>query len=292
MNNIDLVTRYLSAQGIKTLHIIPAKNGKKYVGEYRMYDYILNSYTIQVCENKEQFYLNGKCFGGFYRQLRNFKEELIPSIPDFHNTKKRYEQFIEAIQLDLKGRVKDVQEEINYLKQYQLIADLKMDQSYITHNDTKLSNILFDQNTHEPICIIDLDTLMKGSIGYDYGDALRSGANLAGENEEDISLVDFDLPLFYAFSEGFIEGLKEYEPSVIDELEKGIYVIIYEQALRFLTDYLNGDTYYSISYPDHNLVRARNQIQLLRKTIEKKEMIHQYMEILRGKGYETNPELG
>lgn len=283
MNNMSKITCHLQNKDKKTLHIIPTLDHHLYYQEnnqyYRMFDYIENSFTYDASKSIHDFYQTAVCFGEFFKDLNDFdSSKLIESIPDFHCTPKRYDAFIQVLQDGNSQRIEETQDEINKIMSrsalkdslYQLYHDGKI-KLRVCHNDTKLSNILMDEITKSPICVIDFDTIMPGFIGYDYGDALRSGANHTYEDNEYLEEVYFDLEMFEAFTKGFLEVLKDtLSDEEIASLVEGLKVIVYEQAIRFLMDYLQNDSYYKIKYPTHNLVRARNQIRLL-EDIELKE---------------------
>ena len=283
MNNMSSVIKHLNLKNIKTLKIIPTLHNKSYIqiGEdyYRMLSFIENSFTYDFIEKVDDFYHTGYCFGEFYKALSDFDVTTIgETIPDFHHTPKRFEQFLDSLNVDYNHRRQEVSDEIEYLLSRQPIASLLYDlyQDHkipmrVCHNDTKLSNILMDQNTHLPICVIDFDTIMPGFAAFDFGDAMRSGANHTYEDNPNLEEVYLDLDLFKAFSKGFLKACGDIlNQSEKDSLVLGVKVIVYEQSLRFLSDYLNGDVYYKINYPTHNLVRAKNQIKLL-QDIEAKE---------------------
>ncbi|MCQ2429655.1 MAG: aminoglycoside phosphotransferase family protein [Clostridia bacterium] len=239
---------------------------------WRAYDFVEHTVCHLTLDSPEAFRQVGWAFGRFQRQLADFDASLLhESIPDFHNTKKRYAAFLEAVSADRAGRAASVQDEIDFINERSGMCSVIVDALEsgllplrVTHNDTKLSNILMDEVTDECVCVIDLDTVMPGSSLYDFGDSIRTGACSAAEDEQDLSLVDFRPEMFIAYAEGFIEGtdgaLTETELAMLPD---GAYVITLEQAIRFLTDYLNGDTYYHTDYPDHNLVRTCTQLKML-----------------------------
>lgn len=279
MDNIIKVTNFLKAKGEKTLNVIYTKDNKSHEKQYRMYDYIENTFAYDAMKDASLFYKTGEAFGHFHSLLKDFDEKLIDTIPQFHDTPHRLKQFEEAINNNIASRKDEVAKEIDYLLSCKKIAYLLDDEDLLTvsHNDTKLGNILFDKTTLDVVCVIDLDTMMMGYMAHDFGDALRSGANTVSEDEGDLSLIDFDITQFKAFTDGFIKQVGVISDKEKQSLVYGIYVLIYEQAIRFLSDYLNGDTYYTIQYEKHNLVRARNQIQLLKKAISKYDEIQTYI---------------
>ena len=215
--------------------------------------------------------------------LADYNAELLyESIPNFHNTKERLKTFINAIKENKSGRKDKVVDEINFILERQEQASSLVDMLErgelplrVTHNDTKISNVLLDKDTKEGICVIDLDTIMPGLSLYDFGDAIRSGATFAREDEEDLSKVFVDLGLFEAFTKGFIEGVDNgLTPKEIEMLPMGAKIITLEQGMRFLTDYLDGDLYYKTSYDDHNLVRTRTQLKLVKDLEDKWEEVN------------------
>jgi Ser/Thr protein kinase RdoA (MazF antagonist) len=233
-------------------------------------------------KNEEVFRKAGEGFGHFQYLLKDFPSSLLYEvIPHFHDTPKRYEALLQAIKGDKAGRVKDVTEEISKATirrgNLDLIVKGLSDGSLpqrVTHNDTKLNNLMFDEKGEEPKCVLDLDTVMVGSPLYDFGDSIRSGASLANEDEKDVSKVIFSLPLFEAYAKGFYEGGHgTFTNQEVSLFPYSAMLMTYESAIRFLTDYLNGDTYFHIDYPTHNLIRAKNQFALLTSMeAQKKEM--------------------
>ena len=296
MNNIVAVTEHIRAGLVAagedaergTMRVVYTTDGKNgYVDEdghfWRSYEFVEGTVCRLTVDSSETFARVGEAFGDFQRRLADFDASaLIDSIPNFHNTKKRYATFLATVEKDVAGRVASVQEEIRFItdraEKCALIVDALESGELplrVTHNDTKLSNILLDEVTEEAVCIIDLDTVMPGSSLYDFGDSIRSGATSAAEDEPDLDKVHFLPDMFKAYARGFIKGcggaLTEKEISMLPD---GGYIITLEQAIRFLTDYLDGDNYFHVDYPDHNLVRTRTQIKLVAET-------EQYMDELR-----------
>lgn len=261
----------------ETITVVNTKDGNSYAkdseGNYwRVILFIPNTISCETISCSEDFYKTGKAFGKFQKMLSNYNaENLYESIPNFHNTKERLKTFIKAIEENKSGRIENVKDEIKFILDRKDEASLLVDMLErgelplrVTHNDTKLSNILLDIDTKEGICVIDLDTIMPGLSLYDFGDGIRTGATFAKEDEVDLNKVYVDLELFEAFTKGFIEGadngLTEKE---ICMLPFGAKIITLEQGIRFLTDYLDGDLYYKTSYENHNLVRTRTQLKLV-----------------------------
>ena len=267
----------------ETITVVPTNSGKSYLKDsldnyWRAIKLISDTVTYDVAESAEDFYKVGKAFGEFQNKLAGYNaENLYESIPNFHNTKERFKTFLLAIENNKARRLESVRSEVDFIlereKDTSILLDLYENGELplrVTHNDTKISNILMDANTKNGICIIDLDTIMPGLSLYDFGDAIRSGATHALEDEKDLDKVYVDLEFFEAFTKGFLEGtnssLTEKE---IDMLPMGAKVITLEQAIRFLTDYLDGDVYYKTSYSNQNLDRTRTQLKLV-KDIEEK----------------------
>ncbi|MFI3201809.1 MAG: aminoglycoside phosphotransferase family protein [Eubacteriales bacterium] len=283
MRNISLVTEYLKGKIEKaggdpmreTLTIVKTSKGdlayKAEDGYYRVYPFIEEA-TCHQQATPELFYNSAKAFGKFARQLEGFDASLlVDAIPNFHNTPMRYDHFMESVEKDVAGRVGSCKEEIAFLMEQKNLASVIVDEIEkgtipvrVCHNDTKLNNVMMDNKTEEGVCVIDLDIVMQGSLLYDVGDSIRFGATTAGEDEGNLDLVSCDLEKYEIFIKGYLEEcISVMSEKEISLLPYGGIVITYEQALRFLGDYFNGDTYYKVDYPEHNLVRGRNQIKLV-----------------------------
>lgn len=246
---------------------------------WRCMQYIDNSTAYDHITSPDMFYEVGKVVGEFQSLLQGFHTRVLDeTIAHFHDTPYRYKKFIDCIKLNRVDRVKDVQEEIEFINQrsnkFDKITNWLANKEIprrVTHNDTKPSNVLIDDATGKALCLIDLDTVMKGSLLYDYGDALRIGASKATEDEVDLSKVLIDLGLFESFTKGFLEEVNGIiTPKEVEGLYDGFHIITCEIAMRFLHDYIDGDNYFKVQYPTHNLVRARNQMEMVRE-IEKHE---------------------
>lgn len=279
MANTSSVTNYLR-QRVEdprmTLHFLPTKDGKYYFkscdGEFwRMYDFV-GGFTLDMPESDEDFYQSALAFGRFQELLSDYPADtLYEIIPNFHNTIDRYVQFKESVDMDIVGRVEEVQEDIQFLLAREEIGGIlqKMLNAGIlplrvTHNDTKLNNVLLDTATRKSLCVLDLDTVMPGSSLYDFGDSIRFGAATAAEDEPDTSKMTLDLHLFEVYTKGFLEAAPSLTNMEVSMLPLGAYIMTLELAVRFLKDYLDGDLYFSkIAYPEHNLVRARSQMALV-----------------------------
>ena len=286
MNNIIAVTSFLQKKIVQeggnpareTLTIIPTSEGHKFYKKdnencYRCYEAISNTFSIETVENPHDLYEAAKAFALFQKRLADFPaEELSETIKDFHNTPKRFNDLLQAIEKDEMGRAKNVKEEIEFALSQKdwinAVTDGLSDGSIplrVTHNDTKINNVLFDNATRSAICVIDLDTVMPGSLLYDFGDALRIGAASGEEDEVDISKIFFRLDCFEAFVKGFAEEMGDnLTQREVELLALSAKLLTYECGIRFLTDYLNGDTYFKIHRENHNLDRCRTQFKLVR----------------------------
>ena len=238
---------------------------------WRMYEFIEDGICLEAPETPDDFYQAAIAFGTFQQQLSDFPAETLhETIPMFHNTPNRYKQLREVLEQDPLGRAKDVQEEIAFTlarqeKAGQLVAMLEAGELplRVTHNDTKLNNVMFRASDRTPLCVMDLDTTMPGLSAYDFGDAIRFGASTAAEDEKDLSKVSMDLELFRLFTKGYLEacpGLTEKEREV---LPLAAFTMTLECGTRFLTDYIDGDHYFSIHYPEQNLDRCHTQFKLV-----------------------------
>ena len=280
MQNIVAITTYLSSLDRRKrnmLELTPSHSGELWhidgEGDYwRLYSFISDSICYQRAESEDMFRESGAAFGAFQRSLTDFPaESLTETIPGFHDTPKRYITFHDAINADSVERVKNVQREIEFVLEREERAGTLMKRYVegvlprrVTHNDTKLNNVLFDRRSKRSICVIDLDTVMPGFSVTDFGDSIRFGASTADEDEKDLSKVSFSIKLFRAYAEGYLSACGEYlTDGEIDSLCDGAHIITLECGMRFLTDYISGDTYYRIDYPDHNLDRCRTQFKLV-----------------------------
>jgi hypothetical protein len=295
MGNICAVTGHLATKlaenknlAFKVLEVIPCKDGKNFYldadGQYwRLYTFIENAHGYNVVENTEIAYEGGKAFGLFMSLLADLPpRKLTDTIPDFHNLEKRLEAFDKSVATDIVNRVKDAAGEIEFIKKRaeQMLTIPALIKSgklplRITHNDTKFNNILFDSSDHA-LCIVDLDTVMPGSILFDFGDSIRTGANTANEDEKDLIKVDINLPIYEAYTRGFLKNTSSTLTKVeIDNLSFSARFMTYIIGLRFLTDFIDGDTYFRTSYPDHNLVRAKVQFRLIEAMEKNAKKMHE-----------------
>jgi len=285
MQNIENVTNYyknylrINNEDVErgTLSVIKTKNNKNLLRTsnneyYRMYNYIDNAVSYDKFDDANMFYNVGIAYGRFVKVLDNYPmDKLNETIPNFHNSKKRLSDFLKDIKNDPCDRVKDVLAEIVYIIQrsdeLSIIVDLLDNKEIpyrVTHNDTKINNVLMDLNTNEAICVIDLDTVMPGSALYDFGDAIRSGAATAIEDDKNLDQVTIDMEYYKCFTEAYLNETKDIlTPIEIKYLPMACRIITLELAMRFLNDYINGDTYFKCDYETHNLDRARNQLKLV-----------------------------
>ena len=285
MENVTGVTAYLRRQIIErggdpdreTLNVIPTLDGKPYYtdtegGAWRAYIFVEGTVCLQKVENERDFYTAAETFGNFQNQLAGYPAATLhETIARFHDTPNRYANFEKALAADVMGRAREIGPEIAFIRAREADCHVLMDQLAagvlplrVTHNDTKLNNVLIDQATGKGICVIDLDTVMPGLSAYDFGDSIRFGANDCAEDEPDQSKVHFSLHLYKVFAEGYLAAAG----SAMTEAERrslpwGAKLMTLECGIRFLTDYLEGDHYFKISRPDQNLDRARTQFTLV-----------------------------
>lgn len=288
-DNIEKVTNHIRKKLIeknetdidrKVLNFIKTKDDKRFYfdGEkyWRLMVFISDSYTYQAV-TPEYSYTAGLAFGEFQSMLSDIEETLGETIPSFHNIELRLSQLREAVENDVVGRVKEVR---YYLDEIEKRAEVmcRGEQLYregklpkrICHCDTKVNNMLFDKDGNV-LCVIDLDTVMPSFIFSDFGDFLRSAANTGAEDDKDLNNIDFNMEIFEAFTKGYLEGTKSFLlPIEKENLPYAAKLFPYMQTVRFLADYINGDTYYKIQYPEHNLVRTKAQWRLF-ECAERKE---------------------
>lgn len=291
MENVSGVTSWLKRKiqekggdiQRETLNLVDTLSGKPYYvdseGDYwRVYLFIERATCFDLVENENDFYQSAVAFGNFQGLLADYPAQTLhETIVNFHNTVDRFHKFQEAVKKDSCHRAAGVQEEIQFVLEREALAHTLCDLQdsgamplRVTHNDTKLNNIMIDDDTGKAICVIDLDTVMPGLAVNDFGDSIRFGASTAAEDEKDLSMVSCDLRLYEIYVKGFIEGcagaLTEIE---LDMLPMGAILMTFECGVRFLTDYLEGDHYFKIHRPGHNLDRCRTQFKLVRDMEEK-----------------------
>ena len=287
MENIDLVTEYIRKKQPDKVslhyHHTGEEDGRKtYLMDedgsfWRICNYV-PSVTFDTCDDLRVVRNAGEAFGEFQMVLSDFDaSRLFYTIPDFHNTRKRYETLIQDTEADPCGRVAEVKEELAWLLSVQDQA-CKLTDMYnagqlplrVTHNDTKINNVLFDTDTHDALVVVDLDTVMPGLVGHDFGDAIRFAANFVEEDAADYGKAGINLNIFWAFAEGFLKyTAKTLTENEIATLGLSCFVLACELATRFLDDYINGDKYFNVKKDKHNLVRTRCQIALAKDMLEK-----------------------
>ena len=278
MANVTAVTDYLRARledPRMIMHVIKTRDGLAYCRDddgdfWRMYDF-MEGFCLDTPESEEDFYQSGLAFGRFQEQLADFPAEtLFETIPQFHNTINRYQQFKASVAADPCGRVALAQEEIDFVLRHEavgsILQQMRLEEKLplrVTHNDTKLNNVLLDRKTRKSLCVLDLDTVMPGLSAYDFGDSIRFGAATAAEDERDVSKMELDLHMFEVYTRGFLEAATALTEQEVEVLPLGALTMTLEVGLRFLKDYLDGDLYFKTAYPEHNLVRARTQLKLV-----------------------------
>ncbi len=285
MDNIIRVTEHIKNHMIETAgtysrHVLSfslSKDGLPYVegdniGFWRAYEYIDNSTAFNIAPSGDHFFEAGRAFGEFQLYLTDYDATTLhETIPNFHNTVSRMKAFHDAIDADAAGRLKDVKAEVDFILSREdeagaIVNALNKGEIpwRVTHNDTKINNVLFDNETEKAICVIDLDTVMPGSSLYDFGDAIRSGACAAAEDEPDLNKVEMDIEKYRLFTKGFIKGTHSLlTPKELEMMPIGAKIMTLELATRFLTDYLNGDTYFHTDYSGQNLLRTHTQMKLV-----------------------------
>lgn len=285
MENVMGVTKYMREYVLanggdidrECLYVIPAKDGKPYYidGEnrfWRCYNFITNAHSCQSVENAEVFFNAAKAFGNFQRILADYPiDSLTETIPNFHNTVSRFADFKKAVADNLSGRASQAEAEIEFVLAREKDCSVLIDMLNagelplrVTHNDTKLNNVMFDNETNEGICVVDLDTVMPGLSLYDFGDSIRFGANTAAEDEKDLSKVSLSLENFAAYTLGYLSAAGEsLTKNEIEQLAFSSKLMTLECGMRFLGDFINGDVYFKTEYPEHNLVRCRTQFELV-----------------------------
>lgn len=261
----------------ETLTVYSAKDGKNYYmaedgGCWRVYNFVDNTFTINEITSSDDFRNAALAFGNFQNLLADYPiDTLHETIPNFHNTPSRFNDLKIAVEKNASGRKDNAVPEIEFAfareKDCSVITDLLGTDKIplrVTHNDTKLNNVLFDKETQKGLCVVDLDTVMPGSALYDFGDSIRFGANTAAEDEKDLSKVTLSLDYFKAYVDGYLEAAGEsLTEEEIDLLPFSAKLLTFECGMRFLGDYINGDVYFKIEYPEHNLIRARTQFKLV-----------------------------
>ena len=287
VKNADAVTSFIRSKGQVALRFLKDQEGqlcpRDPEGEYwRMYEFV-EGFCMDSPESPEDFYQSALAFGRFQDLLADFPADtLVETIPNFHNTPERYRQLKAAIAADKAGRLAGVQAEVDfYLAQEEMGSRLQQMKEAgilplrVTHNDTKFNNVLLDSDTHLPLCVLDLDTVMPGLSLYDFGDAIRSGACTGAEDEQDVSKISLDVALFEKYAQGYLEAAPSLTDAEIEAFPLAAFTMTLECGSRFLADYLNGDEYFRVAYPEHNLVRCRTHIALVTDILRHYEQLAQ-----------------
>lgn len=302
MNNIEGITKFLQSQLEKTgdnyhkvLKVIKTKDNKNMIVHknkngveefYRAYNFIDNAVCYDASENTQIVKIAGKAFGNFQKLLNDYPiDTLAETIVDFHHTKNRFNSFEKDIKEDTANRVKLAEKEIDFILTRKNLCGLIVDKLEnkeipyrVTHNDTKVNNVMISKDKKDFIAVVDLDTVMPGSGLYDYGDGIRSGASNASEDEKDLSKVYLKNDFFEAYTDGYLSELAPYmTENEVKLMGQSIILMTFELGLRFLDDYINGDKYFKCNYETHNLDRARNQIKLVEDIESKIDYINTYI---------------
>ncbi|HEY4537398.1 MAG TPA: phosphotransferase [Erysipelothrix sp.] len=287
MDNVERVTEHLKAKikeeggdpSRETLNVIKTKSGENFYRDendnyWRAYDFIANTISYDLVEDPQDFYQSGLAFGTFQKRLADFPiETLNYTIKDFHHTPKRFQTFLASLKENRSQRKEQAQQEIDFVLEQEAFTNTLWDyyeqgklDLKVTHNDTKLNNVLIDKESKKAICVVDLDTVMPGFALDDFGDSIRFGASTALEDEKDLAKVQFDLELYEVYVKGFLEGAQgSLSPLEIELFPEAARMLTLETGIRFLTDFLDGDVYFKTEYPEHNLVRARTQLKLVQE---------------------------
>lgn len=292
MTNVERVTHHINDKvlrskhdlGGQTLNLFPARVGGVWVEDekgtvWRCYNYIEGCVTYDIVENTRQAYQAAHAFGAFQDLVSDLDASLIAeTIPDFHNTRKRFDRLMTVIASDPCRRAASVKVECDFIREREPLVDVLLDlvdagkiPLRVTHNDTKINNVMIDAQTDEAVCVIDLDTVMPGLVLYDFGDLIRTATSPAAEDEPDLSKVEMQMPMFQSLVKGYLDAAGSFlNETEARHLAFSGRLITLEVAIRFLTDYLEGDIYFKTHRPGQNLDRCRNQIQLVR-AIERQE---------------------
>lgn len=288
MSNFEKVTSFIASRGKETIKLIPTKKSKTYIktedGFYRMMEFASNTITYQKPVNLDLVSSQGAAFGELHQLLSDFPIKKIKEvIPNFHNTRQRYLNFVNALENAPKDRLEIAKEEIAFIKEHEKDYSVVVDEIKkgnikvrVTHNDTKINNILFDKDTDKYRLIIDLDTIMPGSVLYDIGDAYRGLFTRENEDNKDLSLQKVDLDVFKAFIYAYFDKMyNKLSETEIKLVPFSAYLMTIECGMRFLEDYLRGNVYFHVDYEDHNLVRARTQIALAKDILRNLDTLNE-----------------
>ncbi len=304
MRNVECVTRHINSRvlrlkkdlGGQTLNLFPARAGGSWVEDgcgtvWRCYNHIEGCVTFDVVENTRQAYQAAHAFGAFQDLVSDLDPASVEeTIPDFHHTRKRYARLMEAAARDSHGRLATVAAEMAFIRAREKVAGVLLDlvdagkiPRRVTHNDTKINNVMIDAATDEAVCVIDLDTVMPGLALHDFGDLVRTATSPAAEDETDLSKVEMQMPMFQALVEGYLDTagafINEVETAHLAHAGK---LMALEVGIRFLTDHLEGDIYFKTHHPDHNLDRCRTQLKLVECIEIREDEMNDFVRLVRG----------
>jgi len=306
MNNVEAVTRHINSRvlrlkkdlGGQTLSLFPARDGRFWVEDkdgavWRCYNFIEGCVTYDVVENTRQAYQAARAFGSFQDLVSDLPaESIVETIPDFHNTPKRFARLMEVAKNDPMGRLGSVQDEFDFIRSRENLTNCLLKHHdagaipvRITHNDTKINNVMIDADLDEAVCVIDLDTVMPGLALYDFGDLARSATSPAAEDEKDLKKVRMQMPMFEALVEGYLDAasafLNEQECALLVDSAK---LLTFEVGIRFLTDFLEGDVYFKTTRSGHNLDRCRTQLKLVERMEDQEKAMRKFADtVVRSK---------
>ena len=306
MRNVERVTRHINSKvlrvkkdlGGQTLNLYPARGGNFWTegdggGIWRCYNFIEGCLTYDVVENTRQAYQAARAFGSFQDLVSDLPAaDIVETIPDFHDTRKRFERLVAVAALDPCGRLESAREEYDFIvargSAVSRLLDLRDEGAIpvrVTHNDTKINNVMIDADSDEAVCVIDLDTVMPGLSLYDFGDLVRSATSPAAEDERDLSLVRMQMPMFEALVEGFLDSAGGFlNEAELSNLAFSGKLITLETGIRFLTDFLEGDIYFKIHRPGQNLDRCRTQLKLVERIEEQEPVMESFVrKVVRSK---------
>ncbi|MCW1883805.1 aminoglycoside phosphotransferase family protein [Luteolibacter flavescens] len=306
MRNVECVTRHINWKvlrvkkdlGGQTLSLYPGRGGRSWVvgpngGIWRCYNSIEGCVTYDIIENTRQAYQAARAFGSFQDLVSDLPaSEIEETIPDFHHTRKRFERLMRVADADPHGRAGSVGAELDFVMQREkdvsVIIDLLATHAIptrITHNDTKINNVMIDADTDEAVCVIDLDTVMPGASLYDFGDLVRTATSPAAEDEQDLSKVVMQMPMFEALVDGYLDAADDFlNDAEVEHLAFSGKLITFETGMRFLTDFLEGDGYFKIHREGHNLDRCRTQFKLVAEIERQQDAMEKFVrKVRRGK---------
>lgn len=303
MRNVECVTRHINWKvlrvkkdlGGQTLSLYPGRGGRCWVGGpsggiWRCYNCIEGCHTYDIVENTRQAFQAARAFGSFQDLVSDLPvDEIEETIPDFHHTRKRFDRLMEVAAADPQGRLASAAEEFGFIRERESIVDYLLGMQAegsmplrITHNDTKINNVMIDEETDGAVCVIDLDTVMPGLALYDFGDMVRSATSPAAEDEPDLSKVQMRMPFFEALAEGYLDAAGSFlTESEVENLPFSGKLITLEIGIRFLTDFLEGDVYFKTQRDGHNLDRCRTQLKLVERIEEEYQAMDKFVRKVR-----------